>query len=211
VIPTAKGDSAAAVWSDSPQLDAGEPLKAINLTTVSLRHTSGRVENLKGNLDKDAYRVACPGTGLRTLAVVRNRFSSQKAGLLSTHLGKAYLSDPEGKVPSSQKVSAWENLGLEILPRPDKGPEVFQVIYQGKPVEKIDVEVYRPGDLDTDKVPVFRPDKEGLFAFKAPKPGRYGLLAYKEFDEKGTHDGMPFTTRRYTSTLVIEYPPPRAK
>jgi uncharacterized GH25 family protein len=213
VIPTAKGDSAAVVFSDSPQLDKGEglPPASIKTVTVSLRHADGRVESAKGIADKDAYRVACPGTGLRTLAVVQNHMAGFKSGLLLTRVSTAHLSDPEGKVRRSEEAPAWENLGLEILPRPDKSPAVFQVVYRGKPVEKIDVEIYSPGDLDTDNLPHVTSDRDGLVNLKVLKAGRYGLYVDREFDEKGMHDGKPFTKRSYTSTLVIEVPAPQDK
>ena len=208
VIPSATGDAVAIVWSDSPRLGAEEPLKALNLTKVLFRHADGRVENLKGTPDKDAYRVACPGAGPRTLAVVRNRLANDK---LITHIGRIQLRDPQGKSPRLAREPVWADLGLEILSRPDKGPAVFQVVYRGKPVEKAAVEVFRPGASDTDKVPIFQSDKDGLIAFEAPKAGRFGLMVEHEFDESGMHDGKPFIKRRYTSTLVIEYAAPEAK
>ena len=206
VIPTAKGDAVAVIYSDSPRSDGGSPLRFTKDILVMLRRADGSVETLKGAGDKDAYRVTCPGTSVRTLAVVWNRFSEQTPDVLRTNLGKTYLPDPEGKESVPGKPQTWDDLGLEILPRPDKGADVYQVLYRGKPVEKLAVELYRPDDTDTDKVPVFTSDKDGLFTFKAPKPGRYGLLAEQTFDEKGTHAGKPFTRRHYWSTLLVEVP-----
>jgi hypothetical protein len=211
VIP-AKGDSATVVVSDSPQPDGERLLKKVMSTaTILLRQADGRVETLKGALEKDVYRIACPGKGPRRLAAVRNRFSNVNKNLLLTEIGIAYLADPEGKIRSSEKVPAWDALGLNILPRPDKGPEMFQVLYRGKPVEKEEVSLYRPGDSDTDKVPVFTTDKEGLITVKVPKPGRYGLLVGYTVDEKGVHEGQPFTQRSYECSLVIEVPRPADK
>jgi hypothetical protein len=184
-------------------------LRIIKTTTITLRHAGGRVEALTGTGDKDAYRLACPGTGLRTLAVVRDRRSTLPVDLLNTHVAKAHLADPEAKGPG--KVSAWSDLGLEILPRPDKGLRVFQVLYRGKAVEKSTVQIYRPGDADTDKVPEFTSDKEGLITLDVPGAGRYGLLVEQEFAEKGTYDGKPFARRRYTSTLVVDVAEPKGK
>jgi hypothetical protein len=207
VIPSAKGDSAAVVVSDSPQPDGDRLLKKVMSTaTVLLRHADGRVENLKGGLEQDVYRVACPGKGPRMAAAVRNRFSNINKNLLLTEIGKAYLADPEGKTRSSEKVPAWVALGLDILPRPDKGPNIYQVVYRGKPLDKEEVSLYRPGDSDTDKVPVFTTDKEGLITVKVAKPGRYGLLVGYTVDEKGVHEGQPFTQRSYECSLVIEVP-----
>jgi len=85
---------------------------------------------------------------------------------------------------------------------------IFQIVLHGKPIEKIAVFLYRPGDSDSDNVPVFTSDKEGLITVKAPKPGRYGLLVGQMVDEKGMHEGKAFTQRFYECSLVIEAPTP---
>lgn len=211
VIPAAKGDSAAVVYSDSPRVDAGEPLKIFPTTTVALRHADGRVENLKGTEEKDVYRIACPGNGLQTLAVVRNRIAGNNKDRLQTYIAKGYLADPEGKALDPAQVPAWDALALDIVLRPDKGLGIFQVLYRGQPVEKSEVFLYRPGDSDSDNVPVFTTDKQGLITVKAPRPGRYGLLVNHRVNEKGMHEGKPFTERFCECSLVIEVPDPSVK
>ena len=123
IIPSTKGDSAAVVYGDSPQLDKGEGLlpRYIKTVTISLRHADGRVESAKGTADKDAYRVACPGTGLRTLAVVQNQMANFRSDLLVTRVGTAHLPDPEGKVRLSEKcphgkTSAWRSCPARTKP-----------------------------------------------------------------------------------------------
>ena len=78
-------------------------------------------------------------------------------------------------------------------------------------MKKIDVEVYSPGDLDTDNLPHVTSDGDGLVNLKVLKAGRYGLYVDREFDEKGMHDGKAFTKRWCTSTLVIDVPAPQNK
>lgn len=205
VIPAATGESAAVVYSDSPRTDGGEPMRITKNVTISLRGADRSViEELKGTSTQDVYRVDCPGTGLRTLAVVRNVNPTNKPGRAVTYIGKALLPDPEKKSANSTRLPPWVELGLEIIPVPEKGADVFQVVYRCKPIEKAEVEVYKPGDSDTDKVPTFTSDKDGLIVLKGLKTGRYGLLVEQEFDEKGTINGQSFTRRSYTSSLVIE-------
>lgn len=81
------------------------------------------------------------------------------------------------------------------------------MVYQGKPISTIEIDVYRPGDKATDELLKLAPNVEGFFSFTPRNPGRYGLLTSAKFDEKGTHEGRPYTSRLYTSTLTVDISP----
>jgi len=205
VLPADKGDAVRVVWSDDPKPDnKEEPLTTIDKAEVLLRHAEGRVETLKWTQDKDEYRVACPGTGFRTLAVIWNDDKAFKKGAtLMTYVAKTYLPDPSGKVAVPEKGSSWEQVGLEFVPRPDRGPNVYQLVYKGRPVAETRVRVDAPSE---ETLPVLRSDKEGLFTFMPPKPGLYGLTARHTAAEAVEYKGKKYTHRWYWSSLVIQVP-----
>jgi hypothetical protein len=210
IIPVDKGDSALVVWSDEPRPDnVDEPLTTIARAEVLLRHADGRVETLKWTQDKDAYHVACPGEGPRTVAVTwtddRN-LGVQKA--LTTYVATTYLADPTGKVSAPEKRATWEQLGPEIVPRPDRGPSMYQLVYKGKPIANTRVKVETSGG---EVLPRLSSDKEGLFTFAPPNPGVYGFYALYTAAEALEYNGMRFTQRRYWTSLVIQVPTARDK
>jgi len=217
ILPADKGDSVRVVWSDDLQPDnKDELLTTIDKAEVLLRHAEGRVETLKWTQDKDVYRVACPGVGPRTLAVIwNNDFLVKKGGTtLVTYLCKTYLADPTGKVPVPEKASSWEQLGFEIVPRPDRGAEIYQLLYKGQPVAntkaipEIPDETWKQlSETEQKQLSERQSDKDGLFSFKPPKkPGIYGFRARHVAAEKGEYQGKPFNQRRYFSCLVIQVP-----
>lgn len=211
ILPADKGDSARVVWSDTPHPDnVDEPITTIEKAAVFLRDAKGGVETLKWKQEKDVYRVASPGAGLRTLAVVWNDYKSSRGKTLHTYLAKTYLSDPTGKGSSVKPGSSWKELGLEIVPRPDRGPGVYQLLYKGRPLADTTVVAELPGS-NAAIPPAPRSDKDGLFTFTPAKPGLYGLWARYTVAETNEHNGKRFASRTYRSTLVIEVPPVRDK
>jgi hypothetical protein len=203
LIPAESGDSAAAVYSDSPKTDGAEPLTLGPAVTLILRHPDGQTELVKGMAGKHVCRITCPGTGARVVAAARNSFSSGDRDLLRTAIGVAYLVDPAAKSREPNRLPEWEELGVTIVPKPDKGADVFRVAHRGKAIAGAVVQVYRPGDADTDAVPTFTTDAGGYFTVKSPPAGRYGLLVEQQVEEKGTHAGRPYKRRFYWSTLVV--------
>ena len=106
------------------------------------------------------------------------------------------------------RAAPWKQLGLEIVPRTDRGAHVYQLVYKGRPVAntKITVET----DLD-EATPNLRSDKDGMFTFTPGKSGWYGLVARHTAAEKVEYNGKRFTHRWYWTNLVVQGAPARAK
>jgi len=214
ILPAEKGDSARVVWSDDLKPDnKDEPLTTIEKAQVLLRDAEGRIETLKWKQDNDVYRVACPGSGQRTLAVVWNDERVKTGTTLSTYLCKVYLADPTGKVSKPKKGTPWEQLGLELLPRPDRGADVYQAVYKGQPVPNVkvvpecDEQLWKQlNETQKNQLSSQLTDKEGLVTFKPPRPGLYALWVRHIFEEKGEHQGRPYSRRRYISCLAFHAP-----
>ena len=216
ILPSDKGDSARIVWNDPLEADnVDERLDTIAKAEVLLRHADGRVETLKWKQDKDVYRVSCPGTGLRTLVVLWNDDRDFTGGTLRTTVAKAYLPDPAGKAPLPAQELSWDKLSLEIVPRPKRGVDVYQLLSKGQPVAKRVVIPEIPEETwelfsKVEQKELSRrryPDKDGWFTYPTPKPGLYGLRVPSFMvDEEGEYQGKKFTRRVHFITLVIQVP-----
>lgn len=205
ILPASKGDSARIVWSDNLKPDnKDEPLSMIEKAEVLLRDSEGRVQTLKWMQDKDTYHVDCPGKGSRTLAVLFDDDKNSRGKILMSYVCTTYLADPTGKAAAVGQAKSWVRLGVEMLPRLDRGADTYQVLHKGQPVADVRVVVEMPDD----QVATRQSDKEGLFTFKAPRPGLYGFWVRHITKENIERNGKQFTSRRYLSCLVVEVPSP---
>jgi hypothetical protein len=210
VIPSAKGDSAEVLWSDDLEPDnMDEKLTTIAEARVVLRRADAGVEELKWKQDGAVYRVACPGEGVRTLAVTWKE-SGRAGGTLMLYNAKTYLPDRTGKVKDT-KTAAWNLLDLEIVPRSDLGADTYQVLFKGRALANPFVRAFATTADLSAAMRRPRTDKEGLFTFTAPTPGVYGFRVLHKTKEPVEHEGKKFAGGWYESTLVIRVPEKREK
>jgi uncharacterized GH25 family protein len=198
IIPSPKGDTAMVTWCDTPEPDnVEEKLTTIAKARVFMRRANGRVEDLKWTEDKDVYRLDCPGEDVRTVAA-----TWEGNGCL--YFAKAYLPDKAGKFEAPEPGKAWERLELEIVPRPDRAADAYQVLFKGRPLAGVLVVTHAAGMYL--KLPRPRTDKDGLFTFTAPKPGVYGFRVQYKSKEAKAPEGKQPVDQFYASTLVIRVP-----
>ncbi len=199
VIPAADGGSAEVAWCDTPEPDGVEDKVTYIATAKTLLwRANGRVEDMKWTEGKDLYRVACPGEDARTLVVVLEAANG-------CHLvAKTYLPGKDGKIAATAKAKGAEPLELEIVPRLDRDAGTFQVLRKGKPLASARVNFHIPGKYRA--LPRQTSDQEGLFVFKAPEPGVWGLVTTHQAKETGKGD-----EKHFYSTLVIRAPAPAKK
>ncbi len=193
IIPTPKGDAAVVVFNDSPEPDTTcEKVTTIAKAKLFLRRANGDVENLKWTLDKDVYRLDLPGEDARTVAA-----TWEGDGFL---FATTYLPDKEGKWQAPAKNKAWDQIVLEIAPRPDLGADKFQVLFEGRPLAGVQTLSRTPGMVTGKLLP--KTDKDGVFTFEIPQTGIHSLSVRHKVTAGGPN---------YSSTLVIQEKAKQAK
>jgi uncharacterized GH25 family protein len=206
IIPSAQGDSAAVVWSDDPEPDnKDEPLTTIASAKAFLRRADGGVEDLTWKQDRDVYHVACPGKGVRTLAVTW-KAPLGPAYTLVIFNASAYLPDHTQTAEQDRKAAPWDRLQLQIVPRPDLGVNTYQTLFRGKPLANQTVRAYSPPEPLTGEMRSRKTNKDGLFTFAPTRPGVYGFRTLHRTDEAVEHNGVKYAKSWYEGTLTFRVP-----
>jgi hypothetical protein len=200
IIPSAQGDSAAVVWSDDPQPDnVDEPLTTIAGAKVYMRRADGGVEELKWKQDKDVYRVACAGKGVRTLAAT---WKAPKGPAYTLVVFNAVTDVSD----QNKKSAVWDRVELQIVPRPDLGAQTYQALFKGKPVANQAIRAHSidrplPVEMRNPKT-----SKDGVFTFAPAGPGVYGFRVQVRTNDAVEHDGVKYARCWYESTFAFRVP-----
>jgi hypothetical protein len=206
IIPSAQGDSAAVVWSDDPEPDnVDEPLTTIADAKVFLRREDGGVEDLAWKQDKNAYRVACAGKGLRTLAVTW-KAPRGPADTLVVFTATTCVPDQAQAAGQGKKAAASDRLELQVVPRPDLGAHTYQTLFKGKPLANPRIRAYSTVGTLTAEMRLPKTDKDGLFTFAPTSPGVYGFRIQVRTNEAAEHNGVRFAKCWYECTFAFRVP-----
>jgi hypothetical protein len=202
IVPDKEGATAQVVFSEIPEPDSPKFLDKIAKTQLYLRHADNREVPLKWTRGKEAYQVALPGEGPRTVGGVCCYGVTQRGDsdpFLLMYYAKAHLARETGRKPLPS--TAWERLPLEIVQAKGNDLERFQVLWQGKPVAGAEVVFLPPGQ---DKLEKRTTDKAGMFDLGSFKAGVYGIRARHVEDKDGEHEGKKYKEVRHYTTLVVQ-------
>jgi hypothetical protein len=192
IVPDKQGTTAQVVFSETPEPDDPGLLDKIAKTQLFLRHADKEV-SLKWTKGKEAFHVALPGTGLRTVGGVcfYGVLKKDEADpFLLMYYAKAHVAGSGNHLP-------WGRLPLEIVQVEGK----FQVLWQGKPLAGAEVVCSLPGQEKQEKRMT---DKSGTFDLGTLKVGVCGIRAKHVEMKEGENDGKKFKEIRHYSTLVIQ-------
>jgi hypothetical protein len=150
-----------------------------------------------------AFRIV-ESADRRTLTILWNDPTVFKNGdTLLTHIVTAYLAEPLNADSLPREGRACEHLGLQILPRPERGAGVYQLVCKGQPVPETRVLAETTGGA---ALPVLLSDEEGFFTFTPPNPGLYGFRARLTVVEAVEHNARCYPKRCYVNSLIVRVP-----
>jgi uncharacterized GH25 family protein len=180
-------------FSDKLEPDDQVPIEKIAATRLLIRAGAGKITPLAWKKDEHAYRIDLPA---QQAAVVGGtcRYGVFQRGQAKPFLLFYYPKVIRGAVPDPK---LGDQLPMEIVP---KGPDQFQVLFDGKPAGNAEVVVLPPDEKEQTQTA----DGQGHFQFKTPKRGScYGIRARFIEAKSGQLDGKKYDEIRHYATLVV--------
>jgi len=205
-VPTGSSEVRIA-FGHGPVVEADASVERVKLVSLRAVLQDGRVEPIETQPGQGGGYVGRidPQATVQILghaAVGVTQRGEQPAQLTTyypqTWLGHPFVARPE--VASQNRPHAdW----LEIVPHSVDGQVQFQVLWQGRPLENVSVEVLEPdakfGSLS------MKSDANG-FSSQFALSGRYAVAATYVIPESGQHEGRAYTQIRHIATLVVDIP-----
>jgi hypothetical protein len=202
LLPSEGGRTVRAVFSDTPAPDRPELLKKVAHTRFTSR-VAGRDFPLKAEAVKSALEMTVGGEGPAWVVGVCSYgvTTRGKEPFLLSYYCKTLMGTTPGVSPGAEVLGQrFAALKLEVVPVPGKEPAA-RVLWEGKALPEAAVVLYVPGK---DKAVETKADKDGLVKLeRAKKGGIYGVRAFHEEKQKGTHDGKAYSSMRSYSTLTL--------
>ncbi len=194
------GPKVRAIFSDN--LNPGEPklLGKISATRLWVRDSAGEESRLIWTMADEGFVLDVPGEGMRTIggSCVYGVIDRGGKKVLVHYHPKLILGDTD----KNDVTKPWSSLPLEIVPTVSKEGMKLQVLQKGKPVGKVELTVFVPGN---DTAAKFTTKAEGALKLDLAEKGTYGFVARYTDATPGTYDGRPYDEVHHYATLVLDF------